>query len=172
MIHHLLSPTHQWAPCSWYPGPCFGERWPQHTPPCRCRSSVTPPGWGDLSPSARQPGYKPTTGGRQRKENTVKWIDWQALMHRIGKLKWRHYNSSKLPHGMVLVAIWGHNEFSPKCISNCIHTVQCKKDRKTTPFKQQWGKACGTHSQHNSLICFLSSYCFHDETVTVFKFLL
>lgn len=72
MVHHLMSPTHQWAPCSWYPGPCFGERWPQHTPPCHCRSSVTPPGWGDPFPSARQPGCKPTTDGRERKEHTVK----------------------------------------------------------------------------------------------------
>lgn len=61
--------THQWAPCSWCRGPYFWERWPQHTPPCRCLSSVTQPGWEDLSPYAQQPGYTLTTdrekaGGR------------------------------------------------------------------------------------------------------------
>ena len=61
--------THLWAPCSWCPGPCFSERSPLHIPPCRCLSSVTPPGWEGLSPYGQQPGYTLTTDRESRGED-------------------------------------------------------------------------------------------------------
>ena len=75
MIHRLISArgkvfvsTHQWALCSLCPGPYFWARWPRHTPPCHCLSSVTPPGWEGLSLYAQQPGCTPTTEGETRNE--------------------------------------------------------------------------------------------------------
>lgn len=68
----IFSSTHQWAPCSWYPGPYFWEQSPRHIPPCHCLFSVIPPGWEDLFPCAQQPGYTPTTD-RERAGGTNSW---------------------------------------------------------------------------------------------------
>lgn len=53
--------THQWAPCSWCPEPCFSAQWPPHKPPGRCLSSATPRGSGVPSPYALPLEYTPTT---------------------------------------------------------------------------------------------------------------